>query len=402
MWPAQSAIEMKDTLVECFRNGWGFRLEDSAVSSKTEIRSRKRKQVLVRHILEVIDLSKVGFAVVGCGSISKAHIHAIHANQRATLSAVVDIVPERAKAVAEKNNCLWFSSIEEMLAKANVDVVNICTASGLHMEPALIAAQAGKHLMIEKPLEVTRERCDAIISACEEHNVLLGGIFQCRFFAANQLVKQAVAEGKFGQMVLGNAFVKWYRPPSYYAETSWRGTRRFDGGGALMNQAIHHVDLLQWIMGQVTSVQAFSDRLLHKHIEVEDAVTAILRFASGAMGILQASTAVQPGYPKRLEIHGTMGGAILEDDLLVEQSGLKIDPKTEAAINQHAGGATHSDPTALSYLGHELQISDFIEALCTGREPAVSGREARKAVDLVLAIYEAAESGQMVRLTHDG
>lgn len=361
---------------------------------------RKEKYRLGRCV-EVIDLGDIRFAVVGCGSISEAHIHAIRANRRATLSAVVDIVPERVKAVAAKNNCLWFSNIEEMLAKTSVDVVNICTASGSHMEPALIAAQSGKHLIIEKPLEVTRERCDAIISACQEHQVLLGGIFQCRFFAANQLVKQAVAEGKFGQMVLGNAFIKWYRPPSYYTETSWRGTRRFDGGGALMNQAIHHVDLLQWIMGPVTSVYAFSDRLLHEHIEVEDTATAILRFASGAMGVLQASTAVRPGYPKRLEIHGTKGGAVLEDDILIEESGLELDANIETAITQHERSATHSDPTALSYLGHELQINDFIEALYTGSEPAVSGREARKAVDLVLAIYEAAKSGQMVRLVHD-
>lgn len=340
----------------------------------------------------------VRFAVVGCGNISQAHIHAINNTEGALLAASVDVAEERARAVAEAAGCQWFTSVEAMLAEADVDVVNICTASGLHMEPAVAAAKAGKHVIVEKPLEVTLERCDAIIDACEKNGVLLGGVFQSRFLPANSLVKQATEDGVFGRLLLGEATVKWYRPKSYFGDAKWRGTWRFDGGGALMNQGIHQVDLLQWIMGPVVSVQAATRRLVHESIEVEDLAVALLQFSNGALGVLEASTGIVPGYPKRLEVHGSQGGAILEDGILVHNHGIPEGPELKVAQQKLGPISTSSDPMAMSFLGHERQIADFVRAIRSGASPAITGREARKAVEIVTAVYESARTGSSVKL----
>ncbi|HHT26687.1 MAG TPA: Gfo/Idh/MocA family oxidoreductase [Firmicutes bacterium] len=345
-------------------------------------------------------MKSVRFAIIGCGAISKAHIQVIQSLDGAEVGAAVDINEARARQVGEELGCPWYTSIEDMLADKDnaIDVVNICTASGLHMEPAISAAAAGKHVLIEKPLEVTLERCDAIIDACKKHGVLLGGVFQSRFLPANILVKKAVDNGYFGKLLLGNAEVKWFRAKEYYSTAGWRGTWRFDGGGALMNQGIHQVDLLQWMMGPVVSVKAITQRLVHETIEVEDLAVALLQFANGGVGVIEASTCIAPGYPKKLEIHGSLGGAIVQDDVITASTGIPEGPELDEAKASHGHVANFADPMAISFLGHERQISDFIHVIHHGGTLAITGEEARKSVQIVTAVYEAAKSGTTVTL----
>ncbi len=192
--------------------------------------------------------------------------------------------------------------------------MTICSPSGAHLDPALAAAKAGKHVVVEKPLEITTARCDEIIQATDAAGVKLGVTFQSRFHQASQLLKQAMVEGRFGTVTLGDAYVKWFRSQQYYDSGAWRGTWKLDGGGALMNQAIHSVDLLLWLMGDVVEVHARTATMTHQRIEVEDVAVATLQFRSGALGVIEATTTAYPGSLKRIEICGSGGMAVLEEE----------------------------------------------------------------------------------------
>ena len=270
------------------------------------------------------------------------------------------------------------------------------------MEPAVAAAEAGKHVVVEKPLEVTLERCDRIIGACERHGVKLCTIFPSRFADANSTLKAAIDAGRFGRLTLGETTCKWWRTQAYYDQGGWRGTMALDGGGALMNQAIHNVDLLSWMMGPVTHITGFTALLAHERIEVEDTAVACLRFASGALGVIQATTSVHPGYPKTIAIHGDHGSAVIEQEDVVRWD---FTPETaeDRAIKERfakkvsaSGGA--SDPAAISHVYHARQLGDFVRAIETGKKPLVDGREGRKAVEIILGVYEAAATGRTVEL----
>ena len=255
-----------------------------------------------------------GFGVVGCGMIAGFHAKAIEQLEGATLVACYDAVAAAAESYGEANGCAVYTDLEKMLADPAVTVVTICTPSGAHMEPAVAAAQHGKHVIVEKPLEVTLARCDAIIDAAAANNVTLATILPERFHESSTALKQAVDDGRFGTLSLGGSYVKWYRDQAYYDSGAWRGTWAMDGGGALMNQAIHSVDMLTWVMGPVAEVAgATTATLAHERVEVEDAVVATLRFANGALGAVEASTAAFPGAMKRLEICGSTGSAVVEE-----------------------------------------------------------------------------------------
>jgi predicted dehydrogenase len=292
--------------------------------------------------------------------------------------------------------------MQEFLAHFGLDIVTICTPSGFHLEPALEVAEARKHLIVEKPLEITLERCDKIIDACQKNNVKLAGIFQSRFSDVARVIKKTLDEGRFGKLVLGDAYVKWYRSQQYYDDGGWHGTLKFDGGGALMNQSIHAIDLLQWFMGPVGSVSAFTGTLGHERIEVEDVSVAALHFKSGAFGVIEGTTAIYPGFLKKIEICGTQGSAVLvEEDLKAWSFSEEREEDKEilekfAAKTETGGGA--ADPAAISFQGHQRQFEDFVEALETGRKPLVNGPEARKAVEIILAIYQSAREGRRVTL----
>ncbi len=343
-----------------------------------------------------------GFGIVGAGVISNFHAQAIAAVDNASLIGAYDFNQNTLDIFSKTNNCIAYDTLEDMLVNPEIEVVCICTPSGLHLEPALKCIEAGKNCLIEKPLEVTVEKCDKIINASQKAGVKIGVIFPSRFYKLNQQLKESISSNKFGDLVLGDAYVKWSRSADYYKSGKWRGTWQFDGGGALMNQGIHSVDLLQWFMGPVKSVQAYSANVLHQEIEVEDTVIAILKFANGALGTIECSTAVFPGSFKRIEILGTLGTSVIEENDLLKWNFKNEMPEDELIRKKFAGGNTTgggaSDPTAISYYGHQLQIENMIHAIEDDINPFIDAREGRKSVEIIMAIYESARSGKEVAL----
>lgn len=343
-----------------------------------------------------------GFGIVGAGMIAHFHAKALAEIDKADLIGIYSINKSKSAPFAESHNCIAFDTLEDMLDHPGIDIVCICTPSGIHLEPALKSIEAGKHCLIEKPLEISLERCDQIIDAAKKAEVKIGVIFPSRFYDNSKKLKKALEENKFGDLVLGDAYVKWSRSPEYYQSGKWRGTLQYDGGGALMNQGIHSVDLLQWYMGPVEFVQAVSANIRHKNMEVEDTVVSTVKFSNGALGTIESTTAVFPGALKRIEIFGTEGTAILEENNFIEWKFLKEDNATQEEevikekVNNPKGGA--SDPSGINILGHQKQIEDLIDSLESGRDPLIDGVEGRKSVEIVLAIYQSARTGEVVRL----
>ncbi|QDU55584.1 Gfo/Idh/MocA family protein [Aeoliella mucimassa] len=344
----------------------------------------------------------IGFGMIGCGMISRFHYRALEDVRGAEMVGCYDRNPDSAKKFADEVGIVAYETLEEMLAASDVDAVSIGTPSGAHMEPAVQAAKAGKHVIVEKPLEITLKRCDKIIAACEKHDVKLGTIFPSRFHPASKTLKKAMDSGRFGRLTLGDAYIKWFRTQEYYDSGAWRGTWKLDGGGALMNQAIHTVDLLQWLMGDVLEISALTDTLAHERIEVEDVAVATLRFASGALGVIEATTAAYPGYLKRVEVHGLAGSASIEEEDIKTwdfAKARKSDEKIHAEMAERkSGGGGASDPSAIGHHGHAMQFADFCKAIKGGGTPAVDGPEGRKAVEIILAIYKSAQTGKPVKL----
>ncbi len=343
-----------------------------------------------------------GFAIIGTGMIANFHAKALADCPGAKLVACHSRNPVKNAEFAATYNCKGYDSIDELLKDPRVEAITICTPSGAHLEPALAAAKAGKHVIVEKPLEVTVKRCDQIIEACKSANVTLGVTFQSRFHQSAQLLKAAVDKGRFGKLTLGDAYVKWYRTQQYYDSGAWRGTWKLDGGGALMNQAIHSVDLLLWLMGPVVEVTAASATLAHERIEVEDVVVATLKFANGALGVIEASTATFPGSLKKVEIAGTLGTAVLEEESIKTWQFAKMTAKDEQIRkemeNRTTTGGGAGDPKAIGHHGHTAVFKDFVKAIRTGKSPMIEGAEGRRSVELILAIYKAAKTGKSVKV----
>ncbi len=344
----------------------------------------------------------IGIGIIGCGMIAGFHAKAIADAKGARLVGCADRQPERAADFAAKTGCRYYATIEEMLADPEIEAVSICTPSGAHMEPAVQAAKAGKHLLVEKPLEITTARCDEIIRACEEAKVRIAVTFQSRFHESSKLMKKAVDEGRFGKITMGDSYVKWYRTQEYYDSGAWRGTWALDGGGALMNQAVHSVDLLLWLMGDVSEISAMMDTMTHERIEVEDVVVANLRFKSGALGVIEATTTAYPGALKRIEICGSEGSAVLEEESILqwqfksetaedEQIRLSMAEKTETG-----GGA--SDPSSIGHHGHTMLFEELINAINEDRPCVIDGLEGRRSIEVIEAIYESAKTGNRVKL----
>ncbi len=265
-----------------------------------------------------------------------------------------------------------------------------------------MAAKAGKHVLVEKPLEVTLKRCDALIAACEKAKVRLGTIFPSRFHESSKTLKQAVEQNRFGRITLADAYVKWFRTQQYYDSGAWRGTWKLDGGGALMNQAIHSVDLLLWLMGPVAEVSAHVATLAHDRIEVEDVATATLQFENGALGVIEATTAAFPGSLKKIEIAGSHGMATLEEESLIRWTFAKETAKDKKLaadlLNNTKTGGGASDPAAIGHAAHRELFKDFLKGLATGKPSMTEGAEGRRSVELILAIYKSAKTGKSVKL----
>lgn len=334
------------------------------------------------------------FAVLGLGSVSNHHIKSILELDNCQLVAVASTRPEQARKVGEQYGVDFYSNYYEVLQRPDIDAVSICTTSGQHLEWAVVAAKAGKHILVEKPLEVTLVRIDRMLDACTKAGIQLGCIFQNRFSDAYQQVEAVVKSGKLGKLVLGNAYVKWFRDDAYYASRDWRGTIKGDGGAALMNQSIHTVDLLQNLMGPVKSLFGRIATRTH-HIECEDVGVALLEFENGALGTIEGSTAAWPGYPERLEIFGAKGSIILEGGKITAWNVQDVPQPNLQQAETKVGAA---DPMAIDYLLHKRQIHDFAEAILNKKSPTVDGKEARKAVAIIRAIYESAAINAPVRM----
>lgn len=338
-----------------------------------------------------------GFGIVGCGIIAPFHARAIAELPDARLVAVADEVPGRADELAAELG-VDHASVDALLARPDVDVVSVCVPSGLHAEIGVRAAAAGKHVAVEKPIDVSLEAADRLIAACREHGVTLTVVSQHRFGPAVRRLRELIDSGRLGRLLVGDAVVKWYRTQAYYDSADWRGTWALDGGGALMNQGVHSVDLLRWLMGPVDRVFARCQTAAHEGIEVEDVAVAALRFTSGAVGLLQASTAIYPGLPERLEISGT-GGTVIVEAGRMRVCELVDGPPEPLAEDGGSGGAGAA--TGISHAGHRAQLADLLAAIEEGRQPLVTGEEARQALELILAVYRSAREGREVSLSAD-
>jgi UDP-N-acetyl-2-amino-2-deoxyglucuronate dehydrogenase len=343
----------------------------------------------------------LGFAVIGTGMIAGYHAQAIAQTPGARLIGVVSRTPDKGREFAAKYSVpIVTATVEEMSARDDIHVINVTTPSGAHLEPALTAIRAGKHVVIEKPLEITPARVDQINAAAEQHRVKVAAIFQGRFGSGAQTVKTALDDGRLGRLVLASAYVKWHRTADYY-KSAWKGTWDLDGGGALMNQAIHGVDLLQWFAGLPAEVTGRITRRVHTGIQADDTTVASLQFPDGALGTIEASTALWPGWSRRIEICGEHGSICLEDDFIARWDFAHAEPGDDAIRNakrDNALGSGAGVPGGISLAGHLRQIGDLVAAVRENRPPAIDGREGRKAVALVHAIYESARSGRPVKV----
>ncbi len=338
---------------------------------------------------------QIGFGIVGGGMIGKVHAEAISAIPGAHVVAVFGRNEARASELATRYGATAYTDYAAFLAQPGLAIVNVCSPSGLHLEHGQAAAAAGKHVLVEKPIEIDLERTDALITACEQAGVKLGVIFQSRFLPAVQKIKAAVEAGKLGKLMLGDAYIKWYRAPEYYAEGSWHGKLALDGGGALINQAIHTIDLLRWVMGPVAAAQAMKSALRYPHIEAEDTLVGNLQFQNGALGVVVAATSVKPGFKRRLEISGERGTIILDGD---EITVWDIEGEVSAAESAEQVTDGSSNPAAISTEGHRRQIEDMMHAVLENREPIVNGYEGRKSLEVVAALYRATQTGSLVHL----
>ncbi len=342
------------------------------------------------------DLLHVG--LIGGGGISATHARAATGIAGVRIAAIQGTNASKVRALCSRHGGTPYSDLDAFLAHRPMEMVIIGSPSGLHAAQGIAAADRGLHVLVEKPIDVTTARADALISAAERAGVRLGVIYQERFKPDVIALKRLVDEGTIGKVLFVEARVPWYRPPEYYASSRWRGRPALDGGGALINQAIHTLDLLVWLLGDVERVQARTATLLHD-IEVEDTGATILEFACGALGIFSFTTAAFPGYPRQLTIIGARGSAILEDETLARVELLdgasRADARLRPSAAATAGASERSASPLISDVGaHQAVLQDFIDAVREGRAPRCDGREGRRSLAVVEAIYRtAAESG---------
>ncbi len=335
-----------------------------------------------------------GFGIVGTGIIAVTHASAIGAVPGASLVAVTDVLPDLAASFAAGHGCAAEPDLDALLGRDDIDAICVCVPSGRHAEVGVLAAQAGKHLVVEKPMDVSLAAADRLTAAAEAAGVRLTVISQHRFDPGLIELRKLLDAGALGDLVFGEATTKWHRTQAYYDSAGWRGSWALDGGGALMNQGVHYVDLLRWAMGPVAEVTAICATRAHQ-IEVEDVAAATLRFRSGAVGTLVASTAISPGQAQRLEVFGTSGTVVIEDGQVVQRS-VSGEAPAQGEGAAEVGASAAADPADLGVSAHAAQIADLVEAIDTGREPAITAADGRAALEIVCAVYESARTGQPV------
>ncbi len=341
-------------------------------------------------------MSTLRFGIIGCGRVAPRHAESLEQLEHAELMAVADKRESRAQNFQNKYNVQPYTDYHEMISRADLDVITICTPSGLHAQMALDVIKAGKHVIVEKPIALSTADADTMIKAAEDAGVKLCVILQNRFNPPMQDIYKVVKSGKIGKLLLGNATVRWYRPQSYY-EDDWHGTWAMDGG-ALMNQSIHHIDALQWLMGEVDTVYAMTGTLAHD-MEAEDVGVAVLRFKNGALGGIEGSTVT---YPQNLEgsvaIFGERGSLKVGGTALNRKVIWKIDGTLENEKEIVTGDLV--DPPSVYGYSHKKVIADMIDAIRNDRQPATHGAEGRKSLAVVEAIYRSAREGKQIPVTY--
>lgn len=340
-------------------------------------------------------MEKLRFGIIGVGNIAPVHAAAIRGTPKAELVAVATRDPERGKAFVNQYGGRWYGDYQELLACPGVDAVSLCTPHDLHLPMTLAAATAGKHVLCEKPMARTIAECDTMIRACETSGVALGVIFQARFEPLAAQLKDALARERLGKLLWVSSNTIWYRSDEYYQSGPWRGTWAHEGGGVVINQAIHAIDMLQWLSGMPKRVTA-KMRTLNHSIEVEDGALAMLEYSDGRMGLIQATTAAFPGLPERLEFYGTNGSVIFHKGK-GQLEWHTVEPR-EDRVDQAPASSGAAAPMDISASAHTAQFQEFVQAVLEKRPPQVDGSEGRKSIELVEAIYRSARTDMPVEL----
>lgn len=351
------------------------------------------------------DMGNVGAAVIGLGR-GMSHVEALLAAKGVELLAVCDINEEKIKKIAAEKGIDAYTDYKELLTREDIDLICVCTPSGLHCDMAIEIAKAGKHVLSEKPLDITISKMDSALKIFKEKGLKFGCIFQNRLEPANQKIKELVTSGRTGKLTLATAHVKWHRTQEYYqANGGWRGTWALDGGGSLMNQSVHTIDLMQWLMGPVKSVVGVT-KVWDHDIETEDMGVALVKFESGAFGTIIGSTSTYPGFGTSLEIHGVDGGACMRDNRITvwKVKGENMEEEERSILERYGSGrkvaAGASNALAIKQDTTFLQVQDMVNAILEDRSPVIPAEEGRKAVEIILAIYESARTGKEVFLTY--
>ncbi len=342
-------------------------------------------------------MNPVNCAIIGCGAIGPTHALCLHELPEAHLVAVCDSVEDKALKLAETYPADVYTDYKSVLQRPDIDLVCICTPSGLHAEMGIAAAQAGKHVIVEKPIDIALEQARALVAACEQAKVKLSCILQHRFDPAVIDLKAAVAEGLLGELHFGGAHTQWYRAADYYAQDAWRNVF---GGGSLINQSVHYIDLLQYVMGPVAEVHAYAGNRSHPASAVDDIAAAVVKFRSGAMGVIESMTCAWPGFATRLEIFGEDGGVVIENDR-VKDWNLRSGRQPSGSFQ---GGTVIAGSSSVDiwHMAHRRQIQDVLEAIRDNRDPLVSGADGLAALEIILAIYQSARTQAPVQLPVGG
>ncbi|HEY5584748.1 MAG TPA: Gfo/Idh/MocA family oxidoreductase [Ruminiclostridium sp.] len=344
-------------------------------------------------------MENIRIGLVGCGTIGGLHAKLINELNGVELVAVADPNLLLTGELNKLYGCHQYNDYRKMLEYETIDIVSVCVPPALHYQVVIDAAQARKHVIIEKPMDIALNRADCMINECRKFGVKLSVISQHRFDTVIQILKEAIAEGRFGKLLMATSRTIWYRDLDYYTVHAWRGTSA-NGGGALMNQSIHYIDLLQYIMGDVKSVSGVCETLYHKSIEVEDTGIAIMKFESGAIGMIEGTTIAYPGLYSELNIYGEKGTISIKNDKL-DFYKLKdgIIPKFDELLKKEdLSDAAVSRPEDLDMRSHKKQYEDVIAAVKQNRDPLVSGEEGRKAIAIINAIYESSSKGSWIEI----
>ena len=340
-------------------------------------------------------MSKVRFGIIGAGNVGEIHAKSISEIENAELIAAFSPNLEKLKKFAKKFSCDYHTTLQELLLRKDIDAVCILTPSGTHAKIGIEAARYGKHVIVEKPIDVNLDMADALIEECERQSVKLSVISQRRFSDAVKTTKEYVKSGKMGKLNFGGVQVKWYRSQEYYDSRAWRGTWALDGGGALMNQSIHYVDLLQYIVGPIEEVFSYCGTKAH-NIEVEDLLVGSLKFKNGALGLVEATTVAYPGLFARLDIYASNGTAVIMDDE-IEFLTIKSDKKLKKSVkrkSENCGAAS----AKISHELHKKQLKDIVDSILNNKKPQVTGVDGRNALAIVIALYESCRTGKPIKV----